>query len=121
MRALKGRGPLLPDVRLFHNPDKAVRYMLGRDMGDCGELDDNKAYTFSRGSDVVVLMCYRGDLMEEYALLVHEAVHVVRTYFSETLMEEHAGEEVYAYATQAVAGQLMWAHDKWMRKHRGGC
>jgi hypothetical protein len=119
MRALEGRGPLLPDVRLYHSADKALRY-LRRHGVDAQVIEDVDAQTWVTGGEAVVVMTYEGDRIGEYALLVHEAVHVVREYFSETLMEEHAGEEMYAYATQAVAGQLMWAHDKWMRKHRGG-
>ena len=115
MIAMKGRGPLLPDVRLYHNAKKALRLMRKRGI-DVEPIEGADAQTWLNGSEAVVVMGYRGDLLTEYALLVHEAVHIVRLYYAETLMEEHAGEEVYAYATQAVAGQLMWAHRKWRRK-----
>ena len=115
MIAMKGRGPLLPDVRLYHSVEKALRYLRGHGV-DAQAIEDADAQTWVTGCEAVVVMTYEGDRIGEYALLVHEAVHVVRLYYAETLMEEHAGEEVYAYATQAVAGQLMWAHSKWRRK-----
>lgn len=115
MIAMKGRGPLLPDVRLYHSTKKALRHMRKRGI-NVEPIEGADAQTWMNGNEVVVVMRYRGNLIGEYALLVHEAVHIVRLYYADTLMEEHAGEEVYAYATQAVAGQLMWAHRKWRRK-----
>lgn len=117
MVALEGRGPLLPDVRLYQSAKRAVRHMLGRDEG-VETIEGADAQTWVRDGEAVVLMTYRGDRIGEYALLVHEATHVVRTYLSETLREEHAGEEIYAYATQAVSAALMRAHDRWRRRHR---
>lgn len=116
MKALEGAGPLLPDVRLYHSAKKALRFMLGHDV-DAEAMEDADAQTWLKDGLAVVVMTYRGDPIEEHALLVHEAVHVVRLYFSEVLMEEHAGEEVYAYATQAVAAGLMRAHDRWRSRH----
>ena len=119
MIAMKDKGPLLPDVRLYHSVKKALRHM--RKLGiDAQAAEDAGAQAWVSGSDAIVVMSYRGKRFEEDALLVHEAVHVVRMYLSETLMEEHAGEEIYAYATQAVAGQLMRAHRKWRRRRVSG-
>lgn len=115
MIAMKGNCQLLPDVRFYHSAKKAVRHM--RRLGiEVEAIEGADAQAWVNDREAVVVMKYRGDLLTEYALLVHEAVHVVRLYFSEILMEEHAGEEIYAYATQVVAGQLMRAHRKWRRK-----
>ena len=116
MKAMKGMWPLLPEVRLYHDADNALRHMRRRGINPEEVLDGPYAQTWVSSEGAFVLMSYEGDHMEELALLVHEAVHVVRKYFSEVLMEEDAGEEIYAYATQKVAYALMKAHERWRKK-----
>lgn len=118
MRAMREQWPFLPEVRLYHSKGKARRHM--RDWEGVEFIDSAGAQTWYADGEAIVLMNYRGSRAKEDSLLVHEAVHVVRMHFSETLMEEHAGEEMYAYATQSVAHALMRANRKWCRKHISG-
>lgn len=108
MIALKGHWPMLPDVRLYHNPDKAAHR-----VGTVEDVQGAGARTWVTDGEAVVLMTYRGDRATEDALLVHEAYHVVYRHYLDYLMEEHPGEEVMAYAMQTVSKALMEAQERW--------
>lgn len=112
MIALKGQWPMLPDVRLYHDPDKAARR-----VGKVEPRHDPGARTWVTDGEAVVLMSYRGDRITEDALLVHEAYHIVCRHYRDYLMEETPGEEVMAYAVQAVGKALMEAQERWRGRH----
>lgn len=59
---------------------------------------------------------------EDAAILAHEAVHVALGYL-EDIGEDEPGEEMTAYAVQAVARSLVGRHFEWKRKmlEKEGC
>ena len=109
--------PFLPEeVHLFHNRKKMLRWHVER-FGTKPMLDDMAhAQAVMRNGIAAVLIEVVDVPQWEYALLVHEAYHIVCWHLSE-LGEECAGEEITAYMLQLLSGALMGAHKKWRKKH----
>lgn len=105
---------LIPEIRLFHNKERFVRFIkkkLGRDIEP---LSTGGQMYYSSGV-AVILLEYIGDANTERALLVHEAYHAVLAHMG-YLGEDSAGEEVMAYYMQTISHALFSAHDKWKSK-----
>lgn len=109
MRIQLGNFPV-PDVRLLHSRDKALRLMDGTEGF---ELKDAPAQTWSRGHEFVVLLEANNlPIDQEAGLLAHEAYHVARAFF-ESIGEYAPGEEIEAYMVQCVFQGLFKAQRKW--------
>ena len=123
MRALRERSPFIPEVHLFHDTKKFVRFFR-KAYGSTPEISDDagaQAWCDNGVACVLVMYGVDDDIME-YSLLVHEAWHVIEMHYA-WLGEEHVGGEFAAYGVQVVSDALMRAHREWKRKkcrkHKG--
>lgn len=112
MKALSESWPFIPEVHLFHNREKADRFIRKR-LGMVPRFLSTGAQTWSVGGTAVVLMEYSGDCNTEAALLVHEAYHVAYRHFRDYVGEEQPSEEFMAYGVQVVSKALFKAHGTW--------
>lgn len=105
----------MPELHLFHNRKKCVRFI--KRIGGCSmPIDGKDAQTWFFGgsgkSVAVVLFEADADWYSEAALLAHEAVHVALDIARHIGIED---DEVIAYTAQDVADGLFRAHDEWKR------
>ena len=120
MKAMKGRGPFIPEVHLFHNRDKFVRFFKKTYGVEPVINDDAGAQAWCDDCVAAVLMSYDGgDDVTELSLMCHEACHIAELHYA-YLGEEHVGGEFMAYGVQVVGDALMRAHLEWKdRKCKG--
>ena len=116
MIAVKRAWPFVPEVRLYHSAEKAMRHMNKHGI-DAVLIEGSGAQTWynEENTEAVVLVTYKGDTTDERALLVHEAVHVVLTHYDKYLGEDEIGDEFMAYGVQVVSHGLLSAHDRWRK------
>jgi len=112
-----GYDPFIPKMRLFHNRKKCVRWCESH-LNETPELIDGaEAQVCWMGNVAVVLMeASDADEVVEYAVLCHEAYHIVSMNLT-SIGEEDAGEEIIAYMVQITSMALMEAHREWKEKH----
>ena len=114
MKVENNANPFVPELRLFHDRKRYVRFVERHD-GDCSNMNDAAGQmTYIDGIAAILIDCDE-DWHSEAALLVHEAYHAVVAHFT-ALGEAEPGEEVMAYAIQVVGGALFYAHDEWKQR-----
>lgn len=113
-----------PHLALAHT-GKEVRklshdYRLGLDtshLSPCGEF-----WFATRKGELpvaVVLIAYRGSLIDELSLIVHEVEHVWQEY-CRWAEEDAPGTELEAYAVQNMCKALFEQHIEWRKSRKGG-
>lgn len=113
MRASSDIGLMVPEVYLFHSPDKFKRF-CDSELGGTELLDADGQMTYSDGI-AAIKMTHRGRRETELSLLVHEAYHAAVAHM-EWLGEDDAGEETMAYLLQTITNGLFSAHERWSRR-----
>ena len=116
MRALKERSPFIPEVHLFHDREKFVRFFRKAYGADPEIVEDAGAQAWCDKCVAAVLMQYDGgDDVTELSLMCHEAYHIAELHYA-YLGEENVGGEFMAYGVQIVGDGLMRAHLEWKDK-----
>lgn len=115
MIAMREHWPFLPEVRLYHDQEKAGTYI--REHWDVTPVFlEAGAQTWYSDGAAVVLMSHSGKRVTEDALLTHEAYHVFSLHM-DYLGEDDPGEEIMAYGVQTVSKALMRAQRRWRRRN----
>lgn len=119
MKASDESFPFIPEIHLFHNKDKADRF-IRKHFDSMPRFFDTEAQTWCEDGMAVVLISTPAETgwHVDAALLCHEAYHVVSMHY-DYLGEEHPSEEFVAYGVQVVSKALFEAHDRWKQKRLG--
>ena len=113
MKALDESWPFVPELHLFHNRDKADKF-IRRHFDKRPKFIDAGAQTWYEDGLAVVLITTPPDMPwhTDAAMLCHEAYHVVSMHY-DYLGEESPSEEFVAYGVQVIAKALFEAHEWW--------
>lgn len=120
MRVRVRANPFVPEMHLFHDRRKFLRFCR-REYGVTDDLGTTAQMTYGHGSCAVLFDTtgLERDLASDFAMLAHEAYHVAVARLEE-LGEDRYGEETVAYLVQVISGSLCSAHIDWMGSHGRG-
>jgi hypothetical protein len=116
VKAMEEAWPFMPELHLFHNKDKADRFIRKR-LDKRPRFTDTGAQTWCEDGLAVVLIMTPLETAwhTDAALLCHEAYHVVSMHY-DCLGEESPSEEFVAYGVQVIAKALFEAHEWWQAR-----